>query len=523
MKIESIMRIGHRLRWEPSFERSRLRVRLLAIVPLASIAVGYVTAILSGSIDTLAAVTTVLVFLIFVLPRGYTLALTLALLLIYFKPLLYRILFYISYFYAGRQLAINDSLFDLVPGCILASLGVLGTVTAVTRFPRGKDRWSTVDRALLLYIAFASALLLVPGIPATQRIAGYYAQILLVLTMYFAAGMAVRRSEDFYRIFMVFIFAGTCALLYGLYQYFVGLPVIDRFWFDTEGRYLFGNWFIDTGHGLELRYFSVSTGETDFLFPLVVLGILAMGMLGVPRVSIRHRGFLFVMLSLLAFYLALTLSRSPLAMAAVGAAIFSVVRLQSGRRWLAAILLLVATLILANAFSVLLPSVSHNQKLQRFLEVGNPFAAASVQERSEVQWQHSMRAFLARPFSGWGIGAGSWTRYSGEAMLVAPHNDFLLRLVEGGLGYLLLFICLLAAVARALWQGINSAPPGNKPLHAASLAALVAFVVGGMFNLPLTGGTGAMFLWFLIGGIRRLATIEATDVRGGERVEHPDG
>lgn len=93
-------------------------------------------------------------------------------------------------------------------------------------------------------------------------------------------------------------------------------------------------------------------------------------------------------------------------------------------------------------------------------------------------WAAALRMWRDEPLTGFGfLSFKALALNYGSTLVTAPHNEFLRVLAEGGIGVAIALIAFVAATVRALWRA-------HAPFALGALGALIAILLGGMFNNP---------------------------------------
>jgi putative inorganic carbon (HCO3(-)) transporter len=117
-------------------------------------------------------------------------------------------------------------------------------------------------------------------------------------------------------------------------------------------------------------------------------------------------------------------------------------------------------------------------------------------------WSASVKLIGQRPWLGWGVGQESfektfWSQFpetDSQIEAFHAHNLYLEIAVEMGLVGLGLFLLLVTAAARQAWRQRRLVGKTGRPLALGAAAALLAFLLHGLVDVPLVRG-----IWLLFG------------------------
>jgi O-antigen ligase len=114
-----------------------------------------------------------------------------------------------------------------------------------------------------------------------------------------------------------------------------------------------------------------------------------------------------------------------------------------------------------------------------------------------AHWNYLLQGWQKAPIFGYGLATSIYL--SPRALVVAPHNDYIRALVEGGIVGLATFLALLGAQVVRLVQLLWHAPPNNpqRDLCLFLLAVLIATAVG-MCTDNVWYGTAFYFYWWTV-------------------------
>lgn len=203
----------------------------------------------------------------------------------------------------------------------------------------------------------------------------------------------------------------------------------------------------------------------------VLLGALAVLVVAILLGPGRRRLVLIVPAIVVAVTIVLTYSRSGLlGMFAIG------VLLVAWRRPRAAIVVLAAGLV---ASVIAIPAyLRFRGAALGSGEISDLGALLSGDVARLEGWMAALRMWWQEPLTGFGfLSFRVLAQDFGTTYVTAPHNELLRLLAEGGTGVAIVFVVLLVVTIRALWRS-------DTPLGLAGLGALVAILLGGMFNNP---------------------------------------
>ncbi|EKD90127.1 MAG: hypothetical protein ACD_32C00014G0020 [uncultured bacterium] len=113
----------------------------------------------------------------------------------------------------------------------------------------------------------------------------------------------------------------------------------------------------------------------------------------------------------------------------------------------------------------------------------------SFQIRLNIEWPRAVRAFLKNPFLG--------TGYS--SIGIATDNDFLRSLGEVGLLGTIAFSLILISIWKKISQGVKSGDKIIRFFSAGSLAAIIVFLVNGLFIDVFEASKVASLFWMILG------------------------
>ena len=302
-------------------------------------------------------------------------------------------------------------------------------------------------------------------------------------------------------ILKIMIGYGIISSIYGIFQFFFweNIPFEAFFLQNPKGVY-FQDFLKKSG----LRVFSFSTGDMGFFFPLVAFTIILIitGSRWLDSKWIKLRNMFYVFFFSL---LALSLVRTPIAMLVIGvlSAILMRERLSSFlKRGIVVILVVIAGSYVFNIASPILKATG-NVTLIRFAELSNPFQANTFVGRRDKIWPIALQTIRVNPM-GTGVGTGRRTRAATSlgSQYILPHNDFLLRFVEGGIIGGLVFIFILFYIARGSISNIHKATDDfTRDLNRGLVGTLICFAACGMVNIPFDVESGLAF-WLLVSSAR---------------------
>jgi O-antigen ligase len=386
---------------------------------------------------------------------------------------------------------------------VLLPLVTAATWTAARLVQRPALRWRWGPRHVLLPLLGFGAWSLIRIWPVhIQRAALVTAVSIAVLWgTYFY--LLQERGEQ-WALWLVAAFValqGTIAVLQFARQDAVGLSALGELAIDPQGQ---GMSVIEAGGRRWLRAYGLTP------HPNVLGGYLAMGLLVCLAALLlgqaNHRRWLWIPVVLGMLGLFVTFSRAAWLGAGIGIVFMSamtrlwrVVDVRSRRVrqriWLAGILLALTGVVLGLAYRDLL--------VTRFLRLGSPLEATSIQERL-VDYRQAWGLIRAVPLKGTGSGYYVDALWAGVGEDRPPgfrrvHNTFLLAAAELGVGGALLWTWLL------LVAPVTLARQGDRARSALAgwAAALVAAAVTGLFDsylyVPSTWWP-ALYLGLILGG-----------------------
>ncbi len=202
---------------------------------------------------------------------------------------------------------------------------------------------------------------------------------------------------------------------------------------------------------------------------------------------------LYALSALAVGVLVLTRSRGGL----IAATIAGVVLAGASRRKWAVPLLLVA------GMGLLALVGTHRERflgLARIVTKGD--ASPELVGWRPLLWSASLKLIGQRPWLGWGVGQESfektfWSQFpetDSQIEAFHAHSLYLEMAVETGLVGLGLFLLLVAAAGRQAWRRRRFGGTAGRPLALGATAALLAFLLHGLVDVPLVRG-----IWLLFG------------------------
>jgi len=296
---------------------------------------------------------------------------------------------------------------------------------------------------------------------------------------------------------------GLVSCVYGLGQYALGMYSWEKDWL-TQKIVIEGStgWLTIGLRGIEFRVFSLFYNYMDFTFANVLIFLMAYAtgknwIDGWKKVRTAYFILWVVMLSV-------TLERTPMIMCLTGMGLTYLLKstVQKRKKLLGTIAVCLILL-----FSVLNISGEYLRNtgastLIRLAELANPLNADSINDRVERKWLPTLDIIESNPM-GVGVGYGSGTRAHDMAqksgLLIEPHNEFLQKCLETGIGGGLLFLFLVFSVFKDARRLIKNNIKANE--YGYGMAGVTAgFLVCGMVNLPFSGASGLLF-WSCAGVI----------------------
>jgi O-antigen ligase len=446
---------------------------------------------------------------LFILAKSFRVAVIFGIIYFLVKAFLWRILFYLNYSFNGTILETN--IFLTTGGFFLAILfgvylfkRIFITKSKIIEFP--------LDRYILIYMGFCTLQIFNPGVTLLQGLAGFEKQVVPTMAMYFLARDVFRDKTDLQRFFRIFVIYVIIALSYGLYQQLFGLPEIDNTWFSLQGIHEAQNWFLYGPKGPELRVFSLSGTEFDFLFPIIALVALKAGLL-LQCKEFKQEKLTFLLFALLLTFFIFAIPRTAIAGVLIG--VVSALTFAGSSKKLVRNIVILAVIVsftfmpIRNLASTL--KLTGIQKHVRLAELVNPLQAETMQRRREDQWRQAVNVGLRNLF-GVGLGSGSYSRVTvGErnVFFLGAHSEYLTRLVELGFPGLLLFILLLFSIfMEMIYRFKNSQDPFYQGLIKGIFGVLIAYSAIGIADIPLSHGASSIFFWFLVGILPVIPRIE---------------
>lgn len=197
---------------------------------------------------------------------------------------------------------------------------------------------------------------------------------------------------------------------------------------------------------------------------------------------------------------------------------------KKGEKW---VLTVGTAAIVASALLLAVGPASVRHRVQSTFDLSN----ASNAERIYL-WISGFQMVMDRPIAGWGPGiyketAGPYKApyadrihyptHTGFQTVSHAHNLFLMVAIQSGVVGLLLFLAFIVAAFRGLLR------QGNRALRIGTIAALTAFLFGGLFEFNGGDAEVATLIFFLVGLALRDAgePPESTGGDGGIREAEP--
>jgi hypothetical protein len=222
-------------------------------------------------------------------------------------------------------------------------------------------------------------------------------------------------------------------------------------------------------------------GNPNGLATWLVFGLI---MLPIAMPSRRRRHWRLILGLPIVAALVLTMSRTGLAAAVLGAIIFQTV--SRGLRWSTFAPLALGALILTASLALILDQVG--------LDVTTTDRVTLSLSDREAAWRPLTEAWQQRPWTGQGFGVGYEALLQERGLHFGAHSGHLALLAEFGLlgyaGVLVLWI-------MAAFRGLAATNVGRMPREAgaACLAVLAAYFVQQFFEASLLRFTFASFFW----------------------------
>jgi O-antigen ligase len=121
-------------------------------------------------------------------------------------------------------------------------------------------------------------------------------------------------------------------------------------------------------------------------------------------------------------------------------------------------------------------------------------------------WQTALRAIVANPLLGVGLGTGSFYiqrvapyQMNPPVAVDHPHDSYLEFAVLAGIPLLVTFLAIVARTVRRLWSTYRQAPPPEQALLAGIMAAVVAISVNSLADAAWTLAPLAAIIWLCMG------------------------
>ncbi len=292
-----------------------------------------------------------------------------------------------------------------------------------------------------------------------------------------ATGLMVFARVRVDRLLMTYVAAGAVVAVFGIVQYLTGsVPFRDHVPPKRGDR-----WEIEAFYNHHLTY----GGHVVVLWLLAV----ARGVFGTDRATGGlRRAFTVVSVVLLSLGLYWSYARSPQVGALGGIAVLLLL-LPGRRRLFASALVLVA-------LAAALASPTMRARYVDALDM-------STEQTRLLLWRSSAEGITARPWTGFGPGnfheMMQVHEVAGEYNTRAhAHNDYLMHAVNGGVPLLVFSLAFAGAIAVVLWRWRYGRDGSVDWIVVGPLAAHVALVVAGLFQVFQTDDEVEFTLYFTL-------------------------
>ncbi|MFZ1682961.1 MAG: O-antigen ligase family protein [Candidatus Zixiibacteriota bacterium] len=393
----------------------------------------------------------------------------------------------------------NLELLGMAPTLVLSAL-IVGNLYLA--YSSGQKIAPDRTRQYLLFFAGLSFLsIFLPTNSVTIGLGGFQRNLLPNMLIMFLACSVWREYASRQLLVKTLLLLGIFSCLYGIGQWFEGLYAWEKGWMlDVAlGRGDTG-WMTIGLRGIEFRIFSIFYSYMDFFFTNVAIFALAYAHKGKLDGWWRFTRVLYFIVW--GVMLLLSVERMPMLMTLAVIAVAGLLRkTKETRRILARRYVIIGVSCYLALFSIApILAGTGAETFRRLAELANPFAASSIQDRTNSNWGPALEVIGSHPW-GVGIGYGSQTRASDEAQAtdnyVKPHNELLQKLLETGVIGGILFLMILGALFRSAIRQEDGSN-GVHPLAAALAGLSVAFWLCGIVNLPFSGASGLIY-WALAG------------------------